>query len=83
MSPEEFVRVLEGVVVADNAIRYNAEQTYGQFMELQPDLCLRYLMEVTQAPAIESYMKELALVLFRRATIAQDDSALNKISLER
>lgn len=83
MSPEEFVRVLENVITADNALRQHAEQTFHSFVNNQPDLCLRYLVEVARSPALEVYIKELALVLFRRVTIAQEDSLINKINHER
>lgn len=83
MNPEQFVRVLEGIVTADNALRNHAEQTYLSFLENNPDLCLRYLIEVARAPSLDTYIKELALVLFRRVTIAQENSVIHKIGHER
>lgn len=82
MSPEEFVRILEGIVEANNDTRRLAEQGYQQFVQQQPDLCLRYLLEVTRSPAIGTYIKELALVLFRRETIMQEESCLDKVNHE-
>lgn len=83
MSPDDFIQLLRGLTLPDNVARNQAEQTFTKLQTDLPDICLRYLVEVVKTETIEKHIKQLAIVLLRKALVSQEESYIHKITQER
>ena len=78
-SIEFFTSVLLALSNPDNKIRLEAENFYLKLKEQDSQLPL-YHARVIESPAVESYIKQLSVVLLRRIVVDWNKSVTNQNS---
>ena len=73
---QNFIELLEKLVVADNSLRANAESEYKKMQSEGGDHVPLALFQVIKTVNIADHLRQLAAVLLRRLLIEDNDGSV-------